>query len=77
MAGLTLLIDRPFQVGDRITFNGHYGEVGRNRTAICSRGGFDDNLISIPNNLFLGSVVSCANAGNLDQMCVFDFYRMR
>ena len=27
MAGLTLLIDRPFQVGDRITFAGHYGEV--------------------------------------------------
>ena len=23
----TLLVDRPFQVGDRITFAGHYGEV--------------------------------------------------
>ena len=26
-AGITLLLDRPFQVGDRISFDGHYGEV--------------------------------------------------
>ena len=74
MAGLTLLIDRPFQVGDRITFNGHYGEVieiGLRSVRVVD---LDDNLISIPNNQFLGSVVSCANAGNLDQMCVFQFF---
>ncbi len=34
----------------------------------------DDNLISVPNSRFLTEAVSCANAGALDQMCVFDFY---
>ena len=74
MAGLTLLIDRPFQVGDRIQFGSHYGEVidiGLRSVRVVD---LDDNLISIPNNQFLQSVVACANAGNLDQMCVFQFY---
>jgi small-conductance mechanosensitive channel len=74
MAGLTLLIDRPFQVGDRITFEGHYGEVVEIGLRSVRVVDLDDNLISIPNNQFLGSVVSCANAGNLDQMCVFQFF---
>jgi small-conductance mechanosensitive channel len=34
----------------------------------------DDNLVSIPNHLFLNQVVSSANAGALHQMCVFPFY---
>jgi len=74
MAGVTLLLDRPFQVGDRVSFAGHYGEVveiGLRSVRIVD---LDDNLISIPNNQFLQGVVSCANAGNLDQMCVFRFY---
>ena len=74
MAGITLLLDRPFQVGDRVSFAGHYGEVveiGLRSVRIVD---LDDNQISIPNNQFLQGVVSCANAGNLDQMCVFEFY---
>ena len=74
MAGITLLLDRPFQVGDRVSFAGHYGEVveiGLRSVRIVD---LEDNLISIPNNQFLQGVVSCANAGNLDQMCVFRFY---
>ena len=27
IAGLTVMIDRPFQVGDRVTFEGHYGDI--------------------------------------------------
>ncbi|HPQ71477.1 MAG TPA: mechanosensitive ion channel, partial [bacterium] len=27
IAGMTILIDRPFQVGDRVTFQGTYGEI--------------------------------------------------
>ena len=74
MAGLILLFDRPFQVGDRISFGGHYGEVveiGLRSVRIVD---LDDNLISIPNNQFLNASVSSANAGALDQMCVFSFY---
>lgn len=74
MAGIILLFDNPFQVGDRITFQGNYGEVveiGLRSVRIVD---LDDNLISIPNNQFLQGAVSCANSGNLDQMCVFQFF---
>ena len=74
MAGIILLFDNPFQVGDRILFQGNYGEVleiGLRSVRIVD---LDDNLISIPNNQFLQGAVSCANAGNLDQMCVFQFF---
>ena len=74
MAGITLLLDRPFQVGDRISFGGHYGEVVEIGLRTVRVVDLEDNLVSIPNNQFLQSVVSCANSGNLDQMCVFHFY---
>ncbi len=74
MAGVTLLLDRPFQVGDRISFGGHYGEVVEIGLRTVRVVDLDDNLISIPNSQFLQGVVSCANAGNLDQMCVFQFW---
>ncbi len=74
MAGIILLFDRPFQVGDRVEFAGNYGEVleiGLRSVRIAT---LDDNLISIPNNRFLNDIVSSANAGALDQMCVFQFW---
>ena len=74
MAGITLLLDRPFQVGDRVSFAGHYGEVVEIGLRSVRLIDLEDNLVSIPNNQFLQGVVSCANAGNLDQMCVFQFY---
>ena len=74
MAGITLLLDRPFQVGDRIAFGGHYGEVVEIGLRTVRVVDLDDNLISIPNSQFLQGVVSCANSGNLDQMCVFNFF---
>ncbi|MFH1467592.1 MAG: mechanosensitive ion channel domain-containing protein [Pseudomonadota bacterium] len=74
MAGIILLFDRPFQVGDRVEFGGTYGEVreiGLRTVRIVT---LDDNLVSIPNHRFLNDVVACANAGALDQMCVLDFW---
>ncbi|MEL6346038.1 MAG: mechanosensitive ion channel domain-containing protein [Myxococcota bacterium] len=73
-AGFILMFDRPFQVGDRISFGGHYGEVKEIGLRTVRIVDMDDNLISIPNSRFLGESVSCANAGALDQMCVFSFF---
>ena len=73
ISGILILIDQPFQVGDWIAFEGTYGEVkeiGLRSVRVVT---LDDNLVSIPNNLFLTSAVSSANAGALDQMCVFAF----
>lgn len=74
MAGVILLFDRPFQVGDRVEFGGAYGEVVEIGLRTVRINTLDDNLVSIPNNRFLSDAVSCANAGALDQMCVFPFY---
>ena len=52
MAGLILLFDRPFQVGDRISFAGHYGEVVEIGLRSVRMIDLDDNQISIPNNQF-------------------------
>jgi small-conductance mechanosensitive channel len=74
MAGIILLFDRPFQVGDRVAFGGEYGEVVELGLRTVRIATLDDNLISIPNNRFLTDIVSSANAGALDQMCVFTYW---
>jgi len=74
MAGLILLFDRPFQVGDRIEFDGTYGEVIEIGLRTVRIQTLDDNLVSIPNHRFLNDSVSSANSGSLHQMCVFPFW---
>lgn len=74
IAGVTVLIDRPFQVGDRVSFGGQYGDI----TAIGLRSvrmqTLDDNTITIPNNKFLTDITSSGNYGALDMQVVMDFY---
>jgi small conductance mechanosensitive channel len=74
LAGIILLFDRPFQVGDRVRFGDVYGEVKEIGLRTVRLVTLDDNLVSIPNNRFLTDVVASANAGELHQMCVMDFY---
>jgi small-conductance mechanosensitive channel len=74
MAWIILLIHRPFQVGDRVEFAGYYGEVVEIGLRTVRINTLDGNLISVPNSRFLTDAVSCANAGALDQMCVFEFF---
>jgi len=74
LAGVILLFERPFSVGDRITFDGEYGEVVEMGLRTVRLVTLDDNLVSIPNNRFLTEVVASANAGALDQMCELHFF---
>jgi small-conductance mechanosensitive channel len=73
-AAVTIMLDRPFQVGDRVSFGGQYGDI----TAIGLRSvrlqTLDDNTVTIPNNKFLSDVTSCGNYGALDMMVVMDFH---
>jgi small-conductance mechanosensitive channel len=74
MSGILILIDQPFQVGDRVQFGDTYGEVkeiGLRSVRIVT---LDDNEVSIPNNKFLTEAVASANAGALDMMVVIKFY---
>ncbi len=74
IAGVTILIDRPFQVGDRITYGEVYGEVieiGLRTVRVVT---LDDSVVTIPNNKFLTDVVVSGNAGALDMLVQMDFY---
>lgn len=74
IAGIMIMIDRPFQVGDRITFGGEYGDI----TAIGLRSvrlqTLGDNTVTIPNNKFLSDITSNGNYGALDMQCTMDFF---
>ncbi len=74
IAGIILLIDKPFQVGDRITFEGAYGEI----TSIGIRSvkllTLDESIVTIPNNRFINDVVSSSSAGQLGIMTTVDVH---
>jgi small-conductance mechanosensitive channel len=74
VAGVTLLFDRPFQVGDRVQFNDTYGEIVNIGLRAVRLTTLDDNLVTIPNSKFMSEVVSSGNAGALDMMVVCDFH---
>lgn len=74
IAGVTLLVDKPFQVGDRVSFDGHYGEIVSIGLRSVRLTTLDDNVVTIPNNKFLNESVSSGNAGELHMLIQQDFY---
>ena len=72
--GLILVFDQPFQVGDKISVGGPYGEVvsiGLRSTRIVTA---DDNLVSVPNAQVVDQQVANANAGELNCQVVTDLF---
>jgi small-conductance mechanosensitive channel len=74
ITGVIILIDRPFQVGDRVSFGGVYGEVASIGLRSVRLVTLDDNLVTIPNSKFLTELVSSGNAGALDMLVQMDFF---
>ena len=74
IAGVMIMIDRPFQVGDRVSFGGEYGDI----TAIGLRSvrmqTLDDNTVTIPNNKFINELTSNGNYGALDMQVAMSFF---
>ena len=74
IAGVVLLIDKPFQVGDRITFDNSYGEIlsiGLRSVKLLT---LDESVVTVPNSRFMNDTVSSSSAGQLDMMTVVDIY---
>ena len=72
--GLMIIIDRPFQAGDKIQVGDTYGEVtaiGLRATRIVTP---DDSVVSVPNARVLDGAVSNANSGALDCQVVTDLW---
>ncbi|MEW6441176.1 MAG: mechanosensitive ion channel domain-containing protein [bacterium] len=74
VAGLILLFDRPFQVGDRVQFESVYGEIKSIGLRAVRLVTLDDSTVTIPNSRFLTEAVSSANSGALDMMVVMSFH---
>ncbi|HMB69595.1 MAG TPA: mechanosensitive ion channel domain-containing protein [bacterium] len=73
LAGIFILFDEPFRVGDMVEVDGHYGEVtsiGIRSTRIHT---FDDSTIAVPNGLMMSQAVSNSNSGQIQEMVVIDF----
>ncbi|MCE5250622.1 mechanosensitive ion channel family protein [bacterium] len=72
--GITILLDRPFQVGDKIQVGEHYGEVvqiGMRSVRVVTP---DDSLVTIPNSNIVNQSVSNANSGEFNCQVVSEFY---
>lgn len=66
LSGMIVMFDRSFRVGDRVKFGDIYGDVisiGVRSTRIRT---LDDSIVSVPNNQFMNTPVTSANAGELD-----------
>lgn len=74
VGGLTILFDRPFQVGDRVSFEDHYGEITKIGLRSVRLVTLEDSVVTIPNNRFLTDAVVSGNAGALEMQVVIDFY---
>ena len=74
MAGVLILVDQPFQVGERIHFGDIYGEVEQIGLRAVRVRTPANELVSIPNNKFLTEAVESATAGTLQMMVPLDFY---
>ncbi len=74
VGGLLTLVERPYQIGDKITMGGHYGEVkdiGLRVTRLVTP---DDTLVSVPNGSIFQKPVANVNAGNLEMMVMIDLF---
>lgn len=74
LAGLIIIMDRPFQVGDRVNFNGNYGDIVSINLRSVRIFTLDHNMVTIPNNKFLTEIVSSSNWGDLEMLVQIDFY---
>jgi MscS family membrane protein len=72
--GIMILLDRPFQVGDKIEIDNYYGEVikiGLRSTRIVTP---DDSMVTIPNADIMSKSVSNANSGEPNCQVVAELY---
>ncbi|MEP7050263.1 MAG: mechanosensitive ion channel domain-containing protein [Pseudomonadota bacterium] len=74
IAGITIMFDRPFQVGDRVSYGGQYGDIIKIGLRSVRMNTLDHNIITIPNNKVFTDVTSSANYGALEMQVPMDFY---
>ena len=74
IAGVLIMLDRPFQLGDRVRFGGEYGDVIALGLRSVKLRTLDDSVVTIPNSRFMTDVTVCGNYGVLDMQIELDFH---
>lgn len=72
IGGLVLVTERPYQVGDKVSIDGDYGEVtdiGLRATTLTTP---DDTTVTIPNATLFTANVANANDGRPEMMAVVE-----
>ena len=70
LAGIMMIFNPPFRVGDMVHFGGYYGEVTRLDLSVTMLRTLDDNMVMVPNSSILEKAVANANSGELSEMVV-------
>lgn len=74
VGGIIITFEKPYQVGDKITFGDYYGEVtdiGLRATKLVTP---DDTTVTAPNSLIFDETVASGNYGESEMMVVIDLY---
>ena len=74
VAGIVLLVDEPFRVGDQVEFEDHFGEITKIGLRSVRLVKLDSSEVTIPNAKFLTEAVRSTTHGNLHAMLVIPFY---
>lgn len=74
LAGVMILVEKPFQVGDRVSFGGFYGTISSIGLRSVRLITLDDNEVTIPNSKFLSEPVASGNSGALTMLVQQDFW---
>ena len=72
--GIIIIIDKPFQIGDKVQIGSHYGEIisiGLRSTRLVTP---SDNEVTVPNAEVMSQAVSNANAGEENCQVVTEIY---
>jgi small-conductance mechanosensitive channel len=74
IAGIMIILDPPFQVGDRIQYNDIYGEIKHIGLRAVRVNTSDNNIITIPNSSLVNNVVLCTTNGHISMNVLTNFY---
>jgi small-conductance mechanosensitive channel len=74
IGGLVILVDRPYQLGDRVKIGDAYGEINHIGLRSTKMTTPDDTRVTIPNSEILSSSAWSANSGVPDCQVVTDIF---
>ena len=74
VGGVVVVLEQPFQVGDKVTLGDHYGEVvdiGVRSTTIITP---TDTAVSVPNFALFNEAVGNANTSDAEMLVAIEFF---